>query len=112
MMIRSVGIKQTELERGKEQGWRAHPLGAPPVVLASSSLLSRPSKAPEGSRDLKTPYIKVPEASREGAARRSRNTEIQPEPATIGGELSSGAATGEISYPSKIKSLITMMRRE
>ena len=45
-------------------------------------------------------------------ARRSRNTEILPEPATIGGELSSIAATGEISYPSKIKSLITMMRRE
>ncbi|KAK1628293.1 hypothetical protein QYE76_002608 [Lolium multiflorum] len=31
---------------------------------------------------------------------------------SAGGELSSGAATGEISYPSKIKSLITMMRRE
>ena len=28
------------------------------------------------------------------------------------GDLSSGASTGEISYPSKIKIIITMMRRE
>ena len=33
------------------------------------------------------------------AVRRSKNTKIQPEPATIGGELSSIAAQGEISTP-------------
>ena len=60
---------------------------------------NRPVKAPEGSLDLKPPYIKVSDASRERVARISRNTEILPEPATIGGELSSIAAKGEISTP-------------
>ena len=66
MTIRSFEITQTESRRGKGDRWRAHPLGAPPMLLGSSSLLSRPSKAPEGSLDLKTPYIKVPDVSREG----------------------------------------------
>ena len=107
----SFEITQTESRRRKEQGWHAPIPWARPVLFCLSGHRSRPVKAPEGSRDLKTPYIKVPEAYREGAARRSRNTEIQPEPATIGGELSSEAATGEISYPSKIK-IIIMMRWE
>ena len=42
------------------------PLGAPPMLLAPLGLLSHPSKAPEGSRDLKTPYINVPDASHVG----------------------------------------------
>ena len=82
MTIRSFGIKQTEPGRGKEQGWRAHPLDAPPVLLATSGLPSSPSKVPEGSLDLKTPYIKVPDASRGGGGVYIRNTEIRPEPAT------------------------------
>ena len=97
-------------ERGGARA--AYPLGAPPPLFCPSGHRSHSVKTSEGSLDLKTPYIKVSDVSREEAARRSRNTEIQPEPATIGGELSSGAAAGEISYPSKIKSLITMMRRE
>ena len=96
----------------KEGGSRAHPLGAPPPLFCPSEHRSHLVKSPEGSLDLKTSYIKVSDASHEEAVRRSRNTKIQPEPATIGGELSSGAATGEISYPSNIKSLITMTRRE
>ena len=66
MMIRSFETTQMESRRRKEEGSRAHPLGAPPMLLGSSNLLSRPSKAPEGSLDIKTPYIKVPEASRDG----------------------------------------------
>ena len=77
-----LGFETTQTEPGRRKGprWLAHPLGAPPMLFASSSLLSRPSKAPEGSRDLKTPYIKVPEASRDGGGALIRNTEIQPEP--------------------------------
>ena len=66
MTKHSFEITQTELGRGKEDRWRAHPLGAPPMLLGTPGLLSRPSKAPEGSLDLKTPYIKVPDASRNG----------------------------------------------
>ena len=55
-----------EARGGQEYRWRAHPLGAPPMLLGPSGLPSRPSKAPEGSRDLKTPYIKVSDASRDG----------------------------------------------
>ena len=55
MTMRDFGSKQTEQGRGIEQGWHAHPLGTPPVLLAASGLPSRPSKAPEGSLDLKTP---------------------------------------------------------
>ena len=64
MTIRDFETKQTEPGGGISTRWRAHPLGAPPMLLAASGLLSRPSKAPEGSRDLKTSYIKVPDASR------------------------------------------------
>ena len=65
-MKHSFEITQIETRRGKEDRWRAHPLGAPPMLLTASGLLSRPSKAPEGSLDLKTPYKKVPDVSREG----------------------------------------------
>ena len=74
-------------------------LGMPPVLFSPSEHRNRLVKAPEGSLDPKTPYIKVSEASREEGSRRSRNTEILPEPATIGGGLSSIAAQGEISTP-------------
>ena len=53
-------------EGGKSTGGVTTPLGVPPVLLGASCLRSRPSKAPEGSPDLKTPYIKVSDASREG----------------------------------------------
>ena len=62
----SFGITQTEPGGGKDPGWRAHPLGAPPMLFASSCIISRPLKFPDGPLDLKTPYIKVPDASREG----------------------------------------------
>ena len=65
MTIPSFEIMQMELGGGKEDRWRAHPLGVPPMLLAASGLLGRPSKALEGSLDLKTPYIKVPDASRD-----------------------------------------------
>ena len=108
----SFEITKTESRRRKDQGWRAPPPGRATTSLFPFGASQQSSVALEGSIDLKTPYIKVSDTSREEAARRSRNTEIQTEPATVGGELSSGATTGEISYPSKIKSLITMMRRE
>ena len=53
-------------EEGKSRGGALTPLGAPPVLLAASGLHNRPSKAPEGSLDLKTPYIKASDASHEG----------------------------------------------
>ena len=62
----SFEITQTESRRGKEYRWHAHPPGTPPMLLGSSSLLSRPSKVPGGPYDLKPPYIKVPGTSREG----------------------------------------------
>ena len=103
MTVQSFEITQTESRRRKEDRWRAHHLGAPPMLFSPSEHPSRPVKAPEGSLDLKTPYIKVSDASREEAARRSRNTEILSEPATIGGELSSIAAQGEISTPPRLR---------
>ena len=66
MMELSFETTQTETRGGKEHRWHAHPLGAPPIGLASSSLLSRPSKVPGGPHDLKPPYIKVSDASRDG----------------------------------------------
>ena len=66
MTIRDFETKQKEPGGGYQPGGASTPLGAPLVLLASSSLLNRPSKAPEGYRDLKTPYIKVPGASHEG----------------------------------------------
>ena len=66
MTKHSCEITQTETRRGKEDRWCAHPLGAPPMLLEPSGLLSRPSKAPDGSLELKTSYIKVPKASRDG----------------------------------------------
>ena len=99
MTIPSFETRQIESRRRKEDRWCAHPLGAPPMLFSPSEHPSRPVKAPEGSLDLKPPYIKVSDASREEAARRSRNIEILPEPATIGGELSSIAAQGDISTP-------------
>ena len=66
MMDLSFETTQTETRSGKETRWRAHPLGAPPMLLATSCIISRPSKLPDSSLDLKTPYIKVPDASRHG----------------------------------------------
>ena len=62
----SFETTQTELWRGKAPGGVPTPLGAPPIVFASSSIISRPSKVPDGPLDLKTPYIKVPEAYLKG----------------------------------------------
>ena len=61
----SFETTQTETRRGIGTRWRAHPLDTPLGALASLSLLSRPSKLQDGSLDLKPPYIKVPDASRD-----------------------------------------------
>ena len=66
MMELSFKTTQMETRGGKEHRWRAHPLGAPPICFASSCIICRPSKVSGGPLDLKTPYIKVPDASRRG----------------------------------------------
>ena len=58
MMELSFETTQTEIRRGKEYRWCAHPLGAPPMLLGASCLRSRPSKAPEGSPDQKNQLYK------------------------------------------------------
>ena len=55
-----------EARGGGEYRRCAQGVGAPPVLLAASGLPSHLSKAPEGFLDLKTPYIKASDASREG----------------------------------------------
>ena len=63
------------------------PWGTPPVLFFASSLRSRPSKAPEGSPDLKTPHIKVPDAYREETEAEIENTKTESLPAAVGGRL-------------------------
>ena len=87
MMIRSFETTQTESQRRKEGARAPTPWGAPPMLFFASSLRSHPSKAPEGSLDLKTPHIKAFGASRVGRRRRSKNTKIESLLAAAGGRL-------------------------
>ena len=68
MTIRDFETKQTEPGGGISTRWRAHPLGAPLGGLGLLGPSRPPSKLYGGFRDLKPPYIKVSEASRDGGA--------------------------------------------
>ena len=59
----------------------------PPMLSFVSGQSSRPSKASEGSFDLKTPYIKAFGASREGTEAEIENTKIESLLAAAGGRL-------------------------
>ena len=98
-------------EEGKAPGGAPTPLARHPC---SSALRGIPASSKSSRRFPwpKNPIYKGPRCVSSRRRRVDQKHHIQPNSATIGGELSSGAATGQMSYPSKIKSLITMMRRE
>ena len=75
----------------KEPRWRGPGVAAPPMLVSSSSILSRPSSTLTPRLDLKMPIKRSPDAISERGEREHRNTETEPEPAKIGGGNAAGA---------------------